>query len=66
MGSVLKEALEQKKSNGPAKAAPGQMKPQYANYYERKQDEELNYQKDVVKKGIIGQGLHDILHKTHQ
>jgi hypothetical protein len=33
----------------------------YANYYERKQDEETSFQKDVVKKGVLGTGIKNMM-----
>jgi hypothetical protein len=36
-------------------------KPQYANYYERKQGEEMDFKKDVVKKSVLGQGIKEMM-----
>ena len=65
LGGILKSAIEQRKTHSPAKVEPGMRKPQYANYYERKQGEEVEFQKDLVKKGLVGHGLKEIMNKNH-
>jgi len=38
----------------------------YANYYERKIDEEREVQKDVVKRGIIGPAIKNMLSENQK
>ena len=60
----MKKALDQKRQSSPAKVTADMRKPQYANYYERKQGEEMEFKKDIVKKGLLGQGIKDIISKS--
>lgn len=48
------------KPQDPLQHALSKAKP-YANYQERKQDEEQEFQKEVMKKGVLGTGLKNMM-----
>eukprot|EP00347_Sterkiella_histriomuscorum_P004984 403358342 len=55
LNNLFKAAMDEK-AKSPVKMNKGAAQP-YANYYERKIDEEREVQKDVVKKNVLGAGL---------